>query len=63
MGFDAFYRSLMPGLAGREKREFFNNLALVIVATAALTGALIGLELGISWAVVGGTAGFAAGMW
>jgi hypothetical protein len=62
LGFDALYRSILPGLAGREKRQLFNRLALAIVAGSGLAGTAVGLEHGPFWAAIGGTAGLAAGM-
>jgi hypothetical protein len=61
-GLDAFYRATMPGLAGPEKRDFFNGLSGWLVAGLGLGGAVVGLcWLGPLGAIVGLAAGLAAG--
>ncbi len=42
-GVDAFYKVALPGLAGREKRAYFNALAGRLVVVLGLAGAVLGL--------------------
>lgn len=54
----------MPGLTGREKREFFNELAGWLVAGVALGGAILGFALlGPLGAILGLGGGLLAGGW
>jgi hypothetical protein len=61
-GVDSFYRVAMPGLAGREKRDFFNGVARWPVAGLGLGGLILGLcWLGPLGAILGLAGGVVAG--
>jgi hypothetical protein len=61
-GFGAFYNILMPGLRGREKRAFFNQVSAWMISGFALGGAMIGYSvLGPLGLILGLGAGIAAG--
>jgi hypothetical protein len=57
-GVDSFYRVAMPGLAGREKRNFFNCIARWLLAAFGVVGAVLGLcwfgPLGMLLGLAGG---------
>jgi hypothetical protein len=61
-GMRTFYKVAMPGLKGRAKREYFNQVSSWLVTGSALGGAACGYTLlGVVGAVVGLGAGLVAG--
>jgi hypothetical protein len=61
-GLRQFYRILLPGLQGREKREYFNEIAGWMVLGVAIGGGMIGyFSLGPLGVIFGLGAGAAAG--
>jgi hypothetical protein len=61
-GLDTFYRAFMPGLRGREKRDFFNDISAWLIMSIALGGAVVGFAwLGPIGAFLGMGAGLMAG--
>jgi hypothetical protein len=61
-GVRTFYNVFMPGLQGREKRQFFNQLAGGMVLVFALGGAMVGYAwFGLLGAFLGLGAGIAMG--
>ncbi len=58
-GYRQFYAWLMPGLAGNEKRQFFNEVSGSVVLAAGLCGAGLGFAC-LGW--VGGALGLGAGI-
>jgi hypothetical protein len=61
-GFRTFYNVILPGLKGREKREFFNQISGWLILGVALGGAILGYTwLGALGAVFGLGAGIMAG--
>jgi hypothetical protein len=61
-GFDTFYRIFFPGLRGREKKAFFNEIASWMVLGFAIGGAMVGYSaLGAVGVILGLGAGLAAG--
>src|SRR5262245_46348651 len=61
-GLDTFYKALMPGLGGREKREYFNDISAWLIMGIALGGAVVGYAcLGVIGASLGLGAGLMAG--
>src|SRR3954447_15620073 len=61
-GFGALYNLLLPGLRGREKREFFNRACAGMVLGFSLGGAMLGYGLaGLPGALVGLVIGLGAG--
>jgi hypothetical protein len=60
-GFGPFYRALFPGLRGREKRAFFNDIAGWGILGFAFATAMIGFaQFGLLGAIFGLGAGIAA---
>jgi hypothetical protein len=60
-GLDSFYRVALPGLAGCEKREFFNGISRWLVAGFGLGGVVLGFcALGPLGALLGLAGGLAA---
>ena len=58
----SFYRVLLPGLRGAEKRRFFNDFSRALPLGLGLGGAMLGYAwLGPLGAVFGLTGGLAAG--
>ena len=51
---------MMPGLAGEEKRQYFNEVSGGVVLAAGIFGAGLGYTL-LGW--LGGALGLAAGIW
>ena len=61
-GFRTFYNLFMPGLQGREKREYFNQVSAWMVGSFALVGAMFGYDwFGPVGVIFGLGAGIAAG--
>jgi hypothetical protein len=58
-GFRTFYNVFMPGLQGREKREFFNGIAVWMIIGFALGGAMVGYA---SFGLIGAFFGLGAGL-
>jgi hypothetical protein len=61
-GVRTFYNVFMPGLQGREKREYFNQIAAWMIIVFGLGGAMMGYAwFGVLGVVIGLGAGIAAG--
>ncbi len=58
-GFHQVYAWLMPGLAGTEKRRFFNDVSGAVVLAAGLCGAGLGFAC-LGW--MGGALGLVVGV-
>src|SRR4051812_15180412 len=58
-GFRQLYAWMMPGLAGAEKRRFFNEVSGVVVLAAGLCGAGLGFAC-LGW--LGGALGLVVGI-
>ena len=58
-GYRQLYGWMMPGLAGEEKRHFFNEVSGGVVLAAGVVGAGLGYGL-LGW--LGGALGLAAGI-
>ena len=58
-GFGQLYARMMPGLAGAEKRQFFNEVSGGVVVAAGLIGAGLGFAC-LGW--IGGILGLSLGI-
>jgi hypothetical protein len=58
-GFGPYYSWLLPGLRGREKREFFNKACGGLILGCGLGGAMLGLALA---GPIGAAIGFGVGL-
>lgn len=61
-GLNLYWSSLMPGLQGKQKKEFFNNASIGMSIGLACGGAIIGYNsAGILAAIVGAGMGLIGG--
>ena len=61
-GMNLYWSTLMPGLKGRQKREFFNTAAIGMPVGLACGGAIIGFNTaGVLGALVGAGMGLIGG--
>ena len=58
-GYRQLYSRLMPGLAGAEKRQFFNQVSGAVVLAAGFLGAGVGFAC-LGW--IGGVLGLVGGI-